>query len=194
MKTTKIISLNSNQEILDKQADEYYEQEGYDFEGWEEEGEYIDNEDWDGLLEYYQKKLENGQKDYCLKISGVYINELKQYQKAIDFLLPIQQENPREKAIGQEIGKARNYLENKEIKLQRKDFRLMGEDDMFRLFFDELRTGKRKKFSERIDELYKKYDYLSVDINDNIYGVNNGKKDLLHNEPEAYSIANDLID
>jgi len=159
----------------------------------EKENKLIKKRDWEGLIKYYKEKLAQGQKDYCFKISEVYITELKQYQKAIDFLLPIQQENPSEKSIQQEIQTAKNYLENKEIHLLRKDFHLMGEDDMFRLFFYELPSGKKKKFSERLDELYKKYDFLSVDINNNIYGVTKDKKVLLNNEYDAYFIANDLI-
>lgn len=158
------------------------------------ESNFIEQEDWEGLIIYYKEKLDKGQNGYCLKIASVYIRELKQYQKAIDFLLPFQQENPKEEAIKQEIQLAKNYLEEKEIKLQQKDFRLMGEDDMFRLFFDELLMGTKKKFSTRLSELYKKYDYLSVDISDNIFGVKNGKKELLNNQSGAYSTANDLIE
>jgi len=72
---------------------------------------------------------------------------------------------------------------------------MMGEDDMFRLFYDaNLRRINKKKFSVNLRELFEKYDFLSVDLQDNIYGIKGDQRVFLRNETDAYSIANDLIE
>jgi len=157
--------------------------------------ELIEKEEWENLIAHYQTRLERGEKEYCLLISDIYISELHQYQKAIDFLMPYYIENPQEQALRQEIQTAKNYIEKKEVVLHYRDFQMMGEDDMFRLFYDaNLRRINKKKFSVNLRELFEKYDFLSVDLQDNIYGIKGDQRVFLRNETDAYSIANDLIE
>jgi len=73
--------------------------------------ELIEKEEWENLIAHYQTRLERGEKEYCLLISDIYISELHQYQKAIDFLMPYYIENPQEQALRQEIQTAKNYIE-----------------------------------------------------------------------------------
>jgi recombinational DNA repair protein RecT len=65
---------------------------------------------------------------------------------------------------------------------------------MLNLFEDEnYNKINNKSFKANLKELFKKYDYLSVDIDNNIYGIKKDIKELIKNDPEAYSTANDLI-
>jgi len=193
MKKTKIIPLYSKKENSNKATQKYDEEQYDDFEGWEAEASYIDNEDWPGLIEYYKKEIANGQKELCIKVADVYI-DIKEYQKAIEFLKPYYEEEPDEEVIRNTINTAQNYIDKKDVVLVRKNFNLMGEADMLRLFYDEYwRKINNKKFSTNLNELFKKYDYISVDIHDNIYGVKNNNKEFLRNEDRAYSIANTLL-
>ena len=84
----------------------------------------------------------------------------------------------------------------KEITLNKDEFKLFDQDDQFGFFYDEdgwPRNNAQDTFDTDIEELYQKYDYISVDINDNIYGVKNEKKELLmEGEIEAYDIAREV--
>ena len=84
----------------------------------------------------------------------------------------------------------------KEITLNKDEFNLFDQDDQFGFFYDEdgwPRNNAQDTFDTDVEELYQKYDYISVDINDNIYGVKNEKKELLmEGEIEAYDIAREV--
>lgn len=84
----------------------------------------------------------------------------------------------------------------KEITLNKDEFKLFDQDDQFGFFYDEdgwPRNNAQDTFDTDVEELYQKYDYISVDINDNIYGVKNEKKELImEGEIEAYDIAREV--
>jgi hypothetical protein len=84
----------------------------------------------------------------------------------------------------------------KEITLNKDEFNLFDQDDQFGFFYDEdgwPRNNAQDTFDTDVEELYQKYDYISVDINDNIYGVKNEKKELImEGEIEAYDIAREV--
>ena len=92
-KKSKIISFTTEKEIPDNKEEmldaEYLEEED-DFEEWEAEYALTEAEDWEGLIKYYQVKIDNSKSNYyvetCVQIARVYTEELKQYQKAIDYL------------------------------------------------------------------------------------------------------------
>lgn len=191
---SKIIPLypQNTDESIESEFD--FENEDDDFESWEAEAAFIEEEDWEGLIEYYKKRIATGQVELCIEVADVYI-DLKQYNKAIEFLQPFYKQDPENEVIKSTINKAHNYLDKKDIFLQQKDFKLMGGTDMFRLFYDDnLRRINKKKFKDNLSELFKQYEYICVDIHDNIYGVKNNKKEFLKKEDEAYSTANDLIE
>jgi len=87
-------------------------------------------------------------------------------------------------------------LNMKDITLNKEEFKLFDQDDQFGFFYDDDGYPTKDaeiKFESNIDELYQKYDYISVDAQDNIYGVKNGKKELLmENVIEAYDIATEV--
>jgi hypothetical protein len=84
----------------------------------------------------------------------------------------------------------------KEIAINKEEFKLFDQDDQFGFFYDEdgwPRDNADDTFDTDVEELYQKYDYISVDINDNIYGVKNGKKELLMEAViEAHDIAREV--
>jgi hypothetical protein len=84
----------------------------------------------------------------------------------------------------------------KEITINKEEFKLFDQDDQFGFFYDEdgwPRDNANDTFDTDVEGLYQKYDYISVDINDNIYGVKNGKKELLMEAViEAHDIAREV--
>lgn len=84
----------------------------------------------------------------------------------------------------------------KEITINKEEFKLFDQDDQFGFFYDEdgwPRDNADDTFDTDVEELYQKYDYISVDINDNIYGVKNGKKELImEGVIEAHDIAREV--
>lgn len=85
----------------------------------------------------------------------------------------------------------------KEIKLNQEEFMLFNQDDQFGFFYDEDGFPSKDaeiKFTSNVAALYKKYDYISIDSQDNIYGIAKGEKELLmENAIEAYEIAEEVI-
>jgi hypothetical protein len=84
----------------------------------------------------------------------------------------------------------------KEITINKEEFKLFDQDDQIGFFYDEdgwPRDNADDTFDRDVEELYQKYDYISVDINDNIYGVKKGKKELImEGVIEAYDIAREV--
>jgi len=84
----------------------------------------------------------------------------------------------------------------KEIAINKEEFKLFDQDDQFGFFYDEdgwPRDNADDTFDTDVEELYQKYDYISVDINDNIYGIKNGKKEFIMEAViEAYDIAREV--
>ena len=83
-----------------------------------------------------------------------------------------------------------------EINLTFEEFLLFNQDDQFGFFYDDdgyPTSDATLKFMDNVSELYKKYIYISVDVQDNIYGVNNGLKDLMMQDVfQAYEIAQEV--
>jgi len=83
-----------------------------------------------------------------------------------------------------------------EITLNKEEFMLFDQDDQIGFFYDDdgyPTDDAEINFEPNVDDLYKKYDYISVDAQDNIYGVKNGKKELMmENVIEAYDIAREV--
>jgi len=81
----------------------------------------------------------------------------------------------------------------KEISLNKEEFKLFNQDDQFGFFYDEdgfPTDDSDEQFEPNIDDLYKKYEYISIDIQDSIFGVKNEKKELIMEDAiEAYDIA-----
>jgi len=84
----------------------------------------------------------------------------------------------------------------KDIILAKEEFKLFDQDDQFGFFYDEDGWPKENaagEFDSNVDNLYKKYEYIVVDSQDNIYGIKNGKKELeMGNVMEAYDIAREV--
>lgn len=83
-----------------------------------------------------------------------------------------------------------------EIHINKEEFKLFNQDDQFGFFYDEdgwPEEGAALKFDSNVDELYKKYDYLSIDNQDDIYGLKDGKKEvIMEGVIEAYDIAREV--
>lgn len=84
----------------------------------------------------------------------------------------------------------------KDITLNKEEFKLFDQDDQFGFFYDEdgyPTINSTSEFESKVEALYKKYEYIVVDYQDNIYGVNNGKKEIeLSDVMEAYDIAREV--
>ena len=84
----------------------------------------------------------------------------------------------------------------KNIILSKEEFKLFNEDDQFGFFYDEdgyPTDNAEMKFDSNVDELFEKFTSISIDVEDNIYGVKGGTKELLmENATEAYDIANEV--
>ncbi|MBD3231396.1 hypothetical protein GF322_01905 [Candidatus Dependentiae bacterium] len=84
----------------------------------------------------------------------------------------------------------------REIALNKEEFKLFDQDDQFGFFYDEdgwPRKDGHITFDADVEELYQKYDYISVDINDSIYGVKKEKKELImEGVIEAHDIAREV--
>jgi hypothetical protein len=193
MKKGKIIPLYPKNIPSEQEWEKEFEEKYGDFEGWEEEYDLVEAEDWEGLIKYYQRRISAGQEELCINVADVYI-DIKEYDKAIEFLQPFHKKEPDNDTIQGTINKALNYKSRKEVLLTRKDFDRMYGTDLLNLFYDEnCEKINNKSFKANVNELFKKYEYLSVDIDNNIYGIKKEIKELIKNEPRAYSTANDLL-
>ena len=146
-KKGKIIELHP--ENKDKYSEEYFEEQGFEFEGWEAEYELTEAEDWEGLIKYYQAKIDRCKSDYyietCVQLARVYTQDLKQYQKAIDYLMPYHEKEPDIKIIKQEIELAQNFIDEKELKLTKQDLKRGFNSDILGIFdFDSKMVSEKK--------------------------------------------------
>lgn len=84
----------------------------------------------------------------------------------------------------------------KNILLAKEEFKLFNEDDQFGFFFNEdgfPTDDAEMKFDSNVDELFEKFTSICIDAEDNIYGINNGSKELLmEHATEAYDIAKEV--
>ncbi len=83
-----------------------------------------------------------------------------------------------------------------DITLNKEEFKLFDQDDQFGFFYDEdgwPEENAGDKFDGNVEELYHKYNYISIDYQDNIYGVKNQEKELIMKDvTEAYDIAKEV--
>lgn len=84
----------------------------------------------------------------------------------------------------------------KTIILTKEEFKLFNEYDQFGFFYDEdgyPTDDAEMKFDSNVDELFEKFTSISIDTEDNIYGVKDGSNELLmENASEAYDIAKEV--
>ena len=86
-------------------------------------------------------------------------------------------------------------INNREIKLNKTQFKLFNNDDQFQLFCDDEGMSDFDDFDKEVEKLYTKYDYVLVTENDYVYGVKNVKrKELSDQATEAYFIALEIRD
>jgi len=202
-KKNKIISFSTGKEITNDKQEEFdnkfFEEDEYDFEEWEVEHALTEAEDWEGLIKYYQAKIDRCKSDYyietCVQLARVYTEKLKQYQKAIDYLIPYCEKEPDIKILKQEIELAKNFINKKIIKLTKKDLKIGFNSDILRLFdFDSKMASENKTFNQNLNMLFKKYEYVQVDTDNNIYAVTKeNKKDFITNNYDSYISAHDLL-
>lgn len=201
-KKRKIISFTTGKEITDNKDevldDEYFEEDEYDFEEWEVEYALTEAEDWEGLIEYYQAKIDNSKSDYyvetCVQLARIYTEELKQYQKAIDYLKPYHEKEPNIKIIKNEIALAQNLIDKKEITLTKQQIQRGGRDvDMLGLFDNQDENySESRDYKRYLNKLFKKYSHLAITTDNIIYGVNQNKREKITQNDEAYITAHDI--
>ena len=84
----------------------------------------------------------------------------------------------------------------KDISLTKEEFKLFNQDDQFGFFYDDEGWPKEDAdimFDSEVDKVYKKYDFVVVDIQDNIFGLNDSVKEvLMQGVIEAYDIAKEV--
>ncbi len=84
---------------------------------------------------------------------------------------------------------------NKEIQLNKEQFKLFNEDDQFQLFCDDEGFPNFDDFDVEVEKLYKKFDYVCVTDDDCIYGVKDSKREELSDQAyEGYSIATEVVE
>lgn len=81
----------------------------------------------------------------------------------------------------------------KDIILTKEEFKLFDQDDQFGFFYDDNGWPKddaEETFDSDVDKLFQTYDSVIIDNRDNVWGLKNGKKELIFEAViEAYSIA-----
>lgn len=80
-----------------------------------------------------------------------------------------------------------------DIILNKEEFKLFNQYDQFGFFYDDMGSPKEdadETFDSDIDNLYRQYDSIIIDNNDNMFGLIKGKKELIMQSViEAYDIA-----
>ena len=83
-----------------------------------------------------------------------------------------------------------------DITLNKEEFKLFDQGDQFGFFYDEdgwPSENAASEFNSNVDALYEKYEYITVDPQDNVHGIKNGGKQLeMGNAMEAYDIAREV--
>ena len=81
----------------------------------------------------------------------------------------------------------------KDIILTKEEFKLFDQDDQFGFFYDDNGWPKddaEETFDSDVDKLFQTYDSVIIDNRDNVWGLKNGKKELIFEAViEAYRIA-----
>jgi hypothetical protein len=84
----------------------------------------------------------------------------------------------------------------KEIILNKDEFKLFNQDDQFGFFYDDFGFPKDdadETFDSDVDKLFQSFDSVLVDSRDNVFGLKNGKKEIIFESVmEAYSIAMEI--
>jgi len=83
-----------------------------------------------------------------------------------------------------------------EIILTKEEFKLFDQDDQFGFFYDDdgwPKDDADETFDSDVDNLYLQYDTILVDSRDDIFGLKDGKKELImEGVTEAYDIAREV--
>jgi len=83
-----------------------------------------------------------------------------------------------------------------DIILDKEEFKLFNQDDQFGFFYDDdgwPKDDADETFDSDVDKLYQQYDSILVDSNDDIFGLKEGKKELIFEAViEAYDIAREV--
>ncbi len=83
-----------------------------------------------------------------------------------------------------------------DIILHKEEFKLFNQDDQFGFFYDDdgwPKDDADETFDSDVDKLYQQYDSILVDSNDDIFGLKEGKKELIFEAViEAYDIAREV--
>ncbi|MEA2104643.1 MAG: hypothetical protein U9P79_08400 [Candidatus Cloacimonadota bacterium] len=78
----------------------------------------------------------------------------------------------------------------KEIRLNKKQFKIFNDDDQFQLFCDDEGMPDFEDFNEEVEKLFNKFDHIIVTEKEQIIGVKNGKREELSDQAyEGYGIA-----
>ncbi len=84
----------------------------------------------------------------------------------------------------------------KDLILDKEEFKLFNQDDQFGFFYDDdgwPKDDADETFDSDVDNLYLQYDSILVDSNDDVFGLKDGKKELiLQGVIEAYDIAREV--
>jgi hypothetical protein len=84
----------------------------------------------------------------------------------------------------------------KEITLSKEEFKLFDQDDQFGFFYDDdgwPKDDADETFDSDVDKLYLQFDSILVDSSDDIFGLKDGKKELIFEAAiEAYDIAREV--
>ena len=80
-----------------------------------------------------------------------------------------------------------------DIILNKEEFKLFNQDDQFGFFYDDdgwPKDDADDTFDSDVDKLFLQYVSILVDSNDDVFGLTNGKKELIFEGViEAYDIA-----
>lgn len=83
-----------------------------------------------------------------------------------------------------------------DITLTKEEFKLFNQDDQFGFFYDDWGSPKEnaeETFGSDVDALFEKFDAIIVNVNDDIFGIKDGKKELYFSGViEAYDIAREV--
>lgn len=84
----------------------------------------------------------------------------------------------------------------KDLILDKKEFKLFNQDDQFGFFYDDdgfPKDNADENFDSEVNKLYLQYDSILVDSNDDVFGLKDGKKELIFEAVmEAYDIAREV--
>jgi hypothetical protein len=83
----------------------------------------------------------------------------------------------------------------REITLNKKQFSVFNDYDQFQIFADDDGFSDFDTVESDTDKLFERFDFVVVNEKDDIFGVKNGKRELLVSDAtEAFSIALEVFE